>query len=106
MIYFKHPDQSISFSEAYIMVVMCATVYSKKPKAINSINDIYAFVAEMINVDVNRMKNAMKIALGFNSPLVASTNKLTNDNRLNTFIAILAEYIKLLSESFDNDYKE
>ena len=98
MIYFKHPGQSISFSEAYIMVVMCATVYSKKPKAINSINDTYAFVAEMINVDVTRMKKAMKIALGFSSSSAASTNKLTNDNRLNTFIAILAEYIKLLSE--------
>ena len=64
MLYYNHPDQAITRKDSYILIVICATVYNKE-KPINDMESVYSHVAQLVNLNVERMKRAMNVTLRY-----------------------------------------
>lgn len=88
MLRYVYKDQAITYKDAYILVSLCATLYSKKPSYIHSIEDVYDSIARTVNTDKIRMKKAMKIVLRFGP---STSGRASTDDKLNNFIIDLAE---------------
>lgn len=64
MLYYNHPDQVITRKDSYILIVICATIYNKE-KPINDMESVYSRVAQLVNLNVERMKKAMNVTLRY-----------------------------------------